>query len=296
MTASLFSSRQPLPASHPDYEDLASLEADLLSAVGGLELFEEKLRGFFRASIDEVIDTARTGRFFFEELEKTEKTYLGTKFEIILRDWLQVPKGVHLDLLIGGRDVDVKSTTTRYGWMIPPEAFSQLCILLAADEGASKCAVGLVRAHQDYLRLGANRDAKTSFSAAGRNHIWWIARDFDYTPNFWQIVGASDRLEIMGSGGGTQRVAQLFERHQEVAVSRVQIIAVAAQDDPMRRVRRNGGARDLLAPKGIAILYSENDRELMRRLGLTFGYREFMSYTPKNQIEADLLREAGHID
>jgi hypothetical protein len=296
LTAALFSSRQPLPAAHPDYADLASLEADLLSAVGGLQLFEEKLRGFFRASIDEVIDTARTGRFFFNDLEKTEKTYLGTKFETILRDWLQVPKGVHLDLLIGGREVDVKSTTARFGWMIPPEAFNQLCILLSADERTSKCAVGLVRARPDYLRIGLNRDAKTSFSAAGRDHIWWIARDFEYTPNFWHVVSASDRLEIMGSGGGTQRVAQLFERYQEVAVSRVQIVAVAAQDDPMRRIRRNGGARDLLAPKGIAVLYSENDHELMRRFGLTFGYREFMSYTPKNPDETDLLRNAGHID
>ena len=100
----------------------------------------------------------------------------------------------------------------------------------------------------------------------------------------------------MKAGGGTRRVAMLFERYQQVAVSRVQIIALAAQDDPMRRVRRGGGARDILAPKGIAILYSENDRDIMRALGLKFGYREFMSYRPKNGDEAALLRQANHID
>ena len=180
--------------------------------------------------------------------------------------------------------------------MIPPEAFDQFCVLLTGNEQTSTCAVGIVRARQAYLRGGKNRDAKTSFSAAGRQHIWWIVRDFEYTPNFWHVVQPNDRLEIMGSGGGKQRVARLFERYQELAVSRVQIIAVAAQDDPMRRVRRNGGARDILAPKGIAILYSEYDRDLMHKLGLTFGYREFMSYTPKNAAEAALLRKAARID
>lgn len=63
--------RVPLDGGHADYQAISKLEADLLNAVGGRERFEEKLRGFFRSAIDEVIDTARTGRFFFSELEKT---------------------------------------------------------------------------------------------------------------------------------------------------------------------------------------------------------------------------------
>lgn len=128
--------RIPLDLAHVDYADLNRLETNLIDAVGGWQAFEEKLRGFFRSAIDEVIDTARTGRFFFADLEKTEKTYLGTKFEIILRDWLGVPKGVKLDLLIGGDEVDVKTTTSAQqgGWMIPPEAFGELCILIKVDE------------------------------------------------------------------------------------------------------------------------------------------------------------------
>lgn len=276
---------------------MAGLEADLLRATGGAAVFEEKLRGFFRAAIDEVIDTARTGRFFFSQLEKTEKTYLGTKFEIILRDWLQVPRGVRLDLLIGGREVDVKSTTGgKFGWMIPPEAINQLCILLMVNEEAATCSFGLVRAHASYLRQGGNRDSKTSFTAAARSNIWWMVKDFPYTRNFWQLVSTGDREQIMGYSGGRERVACLFERYQEIAVSRVQIVAVAAQDDPMRRVRRNGGARDVLAPKGIAILYSGYDRELMLALGLTIGWREFMSFRPRTVAQEAMLREAGHID
>lgn len=287
--------RRPLDPLHRDHAELAALENDLLTAVGGQKLLEEKLRSFFRSAIDEVIDTARSGRFFFGQLEKTEKTYLGTKFEILLRDWLQVPKGVVLDLRIGDREVDVKSTTAGHGWMIPLEAIDQYCILLGIDEAKARCAFGLVRARPAYLRQGVNRDRKTSISAAGRDNIWWMASDFPYTRNFWSLVPDESRLEIMACPGGTRRVAMLFERYQQMAVSRVQIVAIAAQDDQMRRVRRNGGARDILAPKGIAILYSETDRAIMSALGLQFGFREFLSYTPKTSAEADLLRRAGHI-
>jgi len=288
---------QPLSDNHIDHADLAGLERDLLLAVKGKELFEEKLRSFFRSAIDEVIDTARTGRYFLSDLEKTEKTYLGTKFEILLRDWLQVPKGVKLDLLIGGQEVDVKSTTGgKSGWMIPLEAICELLILLRVNEEASTCAIGLVRARQEYLRAGENRDKKTSFSAEGTRNIWWMVQDFAYTPNFWTIVSTADRQEIMAVKGGSKRLAMLFERYQGVPLSRVQIQAVAAQDDFMKRIRSNQGARDLLRPQGIAILYSEIDRELMHGLGLSFGYREFLSYRPKNDAETNMLRSAGHLD
>ena len=288
---------QPLPLDHVDYADLSRLEEQLLKAVGGKQLFEEKLRSFFRSAIDEVIDTARTGRFTLAELEKTEKTYLGTKFEILLRDWLQVPRGVVLDLLIGGEEVDVKSTTLGgSGWMIPPEAISQLCILLRVNEKKSLCAVGLARARPTYLRPGKNRDAKTGFSAVGRHNIWWIALDFAYTPNFWTQIDTALRDQIMAPRGGTKRLAAMFENCLETPVSRVLIASIATQDDFMRRIRRGGGARDILAPKGIAILYSEIDRGLMERLGITFGTREFVSYRPTNEGERQLLKDAGHID
>ena len=288
---------RPLAADHVDHLELSALEGDLLKAVGGQLLFEEKLRSFFRSAIDEVIDTARTGRFFLKQLEKTEKTYLGTKFEILLRDWLQVPKGIILDLMVGGREVDVKSTTGGgSGWMIPREAIDQFCILLRINEVTSRCAVGLVRARPDYLRAGRNQDQKTSFSSAGTANIWWLVSDFPYTPNFWTLISDDMRDRIMGSGKGTKRLATLFEHCLSLPISRVQVAAIAAQDDFMKRLRRNGGARDVLAPKGIAILYSENDRDLMRTLGLNFGYREFMSFKPTLPEHIQLLRDAGHID
>ncbi len=296
MTLFSGSGYQPLPQGHPDFTDLAQLETDLLAAAGGTELFEEKLRSFFRSAIDEVIDTARTGRFFLSELEKTEKTYLGTKFEILLRDWLQLPRGIILDLLVGGHEVDVKSTTGgKSGWMIPPEALDQLCVLLRVNEANSTCAVGLVRARPSYLRPGSNRDKKTGLSADGTRNIWWLVLDFPYTPNFWSLIDQGLREKIMKPRGGMKRLAVLFESCLETPISRVVIASIAAQDDYMKRIRKKGGARDILRPKGIAILYSQKDRDLMHKLGIKFGTREFVSYKPKNDAEATLLREAKHI-
>jgi Restriction endonuclease NaeI len=202
-----------------------------------------------------------------------------------------------LDLLIGGEEVDVKSTTGGgSGWMIPPEAIDQLCILLRVNEKQSTCAVGLARVRPAYLRAGLNRDAKTSFSAVGTRNIWWLALDFAYTPNFWTQIDLSLRQQIMSPRGGTKRLERLFENCTGMPVSRVLIASIAAQDDFMKRLRRNGGARDALARKGIAILYSEKDRALMEQLGIPTGTREFVSYQAKNDDELELLRKAGRID
>ena len=61
----------------------------------------------------------------------------------------------------------------------------------------------------------------------------------------------------------------------------------------MKRIRRNGGARDLLAPKGIAILYSETDLALMHQLGLQFGFREFLSVQAKSDDHYRILKGQG---
>lgn len=146
------------------------------------------------------------------------------------------------------------------------------------------------------MRSGENRDQKTSFSAAGTKNIWWLVSEFAYTPNFWSCIDDDLRGQIMKSGKGTKRLAMLFEHCIGMPVSRVQVAAIAAQDDFMKRLRRNGGARDILGPKGIAILYSETDRDLMLQLGLSFGYREFLSHRPLDEYQAKWMRDAGKID
>lgn len=59
---------KPLPIDHPDYSEIKLLESALIAAAGGEEAFDAKMKAFFRSAIDEVIDSARTGRLFASEL------------------------------------------------------------------------------------------------------------------------------------------------------------------------------------------------------------------------------------
>jgi hypothetical protein len=106
-----------------------------------------------------------------------------------------------------------------------------------------------------------------------------------------------ERQAIMGAGGGTMRLAALFEAVQRKPISRVIVQALAQQHDYMKRIRRNGGARDVLAPKGIAILWGGADKSLITRLKLgPVGPDEFISYKPTDPAEIALLHAHQHID
>ena len=65
----------------------------------------------------------------------------------------------------------------------------------------------------------------------------------------------------------------------------------------MKRVRRNGGARDILSPLGIALLWGGKDRKMIAELGLGQLTRdEFISFEPETDAQRNLLRNLGHID
>lgn len=289
-------SSAPLSKSHPDYAQLAPLVAAFLKAAGGMTALSQEIPQIFRKAVDEVIDAPRTNRFTLSETEKTEKTYLGTKVEILLRAHLGLPKGRILDLAIGGVETDIKNTMGS-NWTIPMEAFGHPCLLLKENEKTATCSLGIVIARDAYLNPGQNRDAKRSFSVAGLQNVWWLLKDHPYPPNFWETMPLKQRQAIMAHRGGTQRIAELFRAIQKQPISRVHVQAIAQQDDYMKRIRRNGGARDILAPEGIAILWGQADRNLIERLRLgPVGPDEFISYEPTRAEEIALLKKARHID
>jgi hypothetical protein len=87
----------------------------------------------------------------------------------------------------------------------------------------------------------------------------------------------------------------MFEQNQGVPISRDDVRRVANQLDYMKRIRRNGGARDILDQKRIAILWGSGDRNLIAQLNLgPVSDKEFISYTPRNAQELALIRANGH--
>jgi len=245
----------------------ARLEAAILQSAGGREEFAAKFGRMIREVVDAVIDTPHSNRFTLDEIEKTEKTYLGTKVEIRLRHLLQVEKGKRLDLLIDGVEVDVKNTIAKQ-WSIPPEAMGHPCLLIRFDERHALCSVGILVVRPELLNAGRNRDGKGGISRQGLALTRWILHDASYPGNFWEILDKETQSAIRRPRGGTERLALLFRLVQGKPISRSVVESVAQQKDPLKRLRKNGGARDSLAREGIAVLWGRNDRALIRRLGL----------------------------
>lgn len=211
---------------------------------------EDRFSSVLRQSIDEVLDGQRTGRYRLEDLEKTEKTYLGTKVEIICRDEFDLQSGSKMDYRISEVDVDAKFSLSAK-WMIPTEAMGHVCLLMSADDGRSKFKVGLIRISESVLTGGKNKDGKRGISASGRGSIRWIFEEGRLQENILLGLGEQQRQLIFAAPAGQRRVDQVFMHLQGRMIDRTTVQTAARQLDAPKRVR---DARKRLASQGIVIL------------------------------------------
>jgi hypothetical protein len=249
----------PLPIGHRDYSRLAPI-AQFLEAPNA---FGERLTREFPFVVDDMIsqslDPTRTGRTNFAQLSPEEKKNLGSLVETRIRDLLGVSRSTR-DLLILDEDVDVKNTIGPT-WMIPQESYllpagkaPGILLLSQYSPQLRSCNLGLIVAHQEYLTQGQNRDRKLSVSALGRANIWWLLREIPLPPDIWAGVNVARLRELRQKEGGTKRAAAFFREHLGVRIERAIVQSLLFdQKDYMKRLRSNGGARDLLRPLGIAL-------------------------------------------
>jgi len=107
----------------------------------------------------------------------------------------------------------------------------------------------------------------------------------------------SDHGRNYPASGASERLATLFEERQGEPISRWEVQQIANQLDYMKRLRRNGGARDILDAKGIAILWGGGDSYVISKLDLgPVANDEFISHTPADKDELALLQAHGHAD
>ncbi|SEQ30615.1 NaeI family type II restriction endonuclease [Thalassovita taeanensis] len=279
---------------HRDHDLLTAIADEIKQRAGGDAALAAKFSTMLRQCVDDVIMTPKTGRRSYDELEKTEKTYIGTRVEIELRAMLRLPKG-KLDTVILEHDVDIKNTMGS-NWMIPTEAIDHPCILVAADEVRASCFLGLFVARPEYLTHGQNKDAKKSVSALGFAHILWLLNDHPYPPNFWRTVSPDVIERIFAGASGNQRMANLFRDVQQEPITRDVVEAVAQQQDFMRRIRSDNGrgTRDLLAREGILLLSGHYDAPLIAALGLPpCSGSEFVSFRPASEAEVEIAAQHG---
>jgi hypothetical protein len=253
---------------HPDFPIVSLIVNEILCLSGGNEKLERKFPIIVQEAVDFVLDPVRTARVSIDELDNVEKTFIGLKIEHFLRDYLGVPKGLR-DLRIGDLDVDVKNTV-RSTWMIPPETFSneEPCVLVMVATADRKCSLGVFVARQSYLNA-ANRDKKRSVQSKAFENIFWIIRNQALPNSRFKHVVMERFRELRKQRGGSKRVAQFFRENLGMVFHRNVLLGLLHdQLDPMKRIRGNGGARDILAREGIAVLSGAYDAATIEKFGL----------------------------
>lgn len=213
---------------------------------------EDRFGAAIRQSFDEVFDGQRTGRYHLGQLSKVEKTYIGTKIEIVLQAEFGLERGRRMDFLIVNEEVDAKWSMKSGGWMIPTEAVGELCLCMTADDERGVFSVGLIRASIDRLTDSRNKDSKGRLAPGAMVAMTWLAHDCVLPENLLLHLDDVTRDAVLDPTlSGQKRVNELFHRVQERIIRREVVLAVAMQDDGPKRVR---DARKHLDPFGVVIL------------------------------------------
>lgn len=235
--------------------------------------FKEKVAKAIRHAIDEVVAGRYTGRFSIEQIDKTEKTYIGTKVQHMIQHHLGIPYGNKLDTIIDGSEVDIKFTIGK-NWTIPLEAVNELCLLVSADDKNSTFNVGLIRTTEDVLNTGKNRDGKRTINQLGREKIAWLIKDGSLPQNILQSLPKDKLAQVFAKKSGQDRITELFRLFPNVCFNGAAIESVASQKDSSKRVR---DARLILEKEGI-IICSGYDNEYLIQHGLSpIKKEEFIS-------------------
>lgn len=237
----------------------------------------ERMRWALRDSLDELLDGQRTGRWAYQHLSKTEKTYLGTAVEVNLTKEFEFENGVDLDWQIAGQDVDCKFSKDLGGWEIPMEMYrcadhgarqgkaDHPALLIWLNDDRSQWAAGLLTITDERLRWrhgsatgdrsrAYNRDNKRRLADPTAAEIYWLwgGVQADLPRNLLLQMNAAARERIFSHPrSGQARVDQLFREVQGTIVSRQMVLTVAQQDDAPKRAR---DARLHLRGEGLLLL------------------------------------------
>lgn len=122
----------------------------------------------------------------FSNLEAPVKAMLGTVIEKRFLKAMSLPYRTgsnrgqwDQDTVIDGISVDIKCTVGK-NWMIPPETVGHWCLLFQIDVNNGTFSLGKIRALEQHLTPGQNRDRKRSISKSGKAKIAWMISDMSF--------------------------------------------------------------------------------------------------------------------
>lgn len=247
---------------------------EVAAAIFALDPTGHAWGGVIRRTFDMVYNGQETGRYRLDQLMKTEKTHIGSLFEINAQRQFGFAGGDKLDFSIAGHEVDAKWSQHSGGWMLPHEVYDELALVGTGDDQKAMWSLGLKRVTAEHRREKTNQDKKSQLNPAGNHAIRWLWRDADLPPNVLLQLDPATVAHIFDHRDGTQRLHRLFRAAEGRLVHRTTVATVAQQLDSQKRVRGNGGSRTVLAPEGFVILSGVYHGHIATALGLPVPSRE----------------------
>ena len=228
----------------------------------------ERWAAVIRHTYDVIYNGQETGRYRWDQLMKTEKTHFGTLFEIFAQREFEFDGGDTTDFRITGHQVDAKWSQSMGGWMLPPEVFDELALVATGSDHDAVWSLGIIRVTEAVRKTSRNRDQKSSLSREGLARVHWLWRDAPLPPNVLLQLDSEQVDRIFAHKFGTQRTHELFRAAEGRLVHRSIVATVSRQLDAQKRVRGNGGSRDILAKESILILSGKYHRRIAIALGV----------------------------
>ncbi|MCS3782674.1 NaeI family type II restriction endonuclease [Salinibacter ruber] len=230
-------------------QEIESLHDNLL-ALGN---FKRRIAKSVRNAIDHALNGPVTGYYDIDDLSKPKKSTIGVSVEDYIRfNFEELGRSHHLDFKLGGIDFDCKYSISR-GWMIPEEAFGEICLIITSDDECSTFKVGLIRTERDIL-TGRNRDKKRGISSEGVSNTKWIHRGEGLPRNVLLNLDDQKMSRIREKDSGQKRITEFFRVAQEVPINLRALKTVAAPKDNRQAARRARDARETLEDEDIKVL------------------------------------------
>lgn len=280
----------PLDVDRTDREAVLEVRAEVIARIRKsqstpMEFFGDAIR----RAIDEVLSLGAK-RYSISQLDPPEQAYIGMRVEMLVRDALDVGKGLRADALIAGHEVDLKWSKT-LAWMIGPENIGTVCLGLGMSNHGEEFSVGLFVPREGNVRRGKNRDSKVSLTAEyHRTGVDWLIQGAPMPPNFIESLEPSIRDAILTQPSAQRRLRRLAELVPETAIPRSAIVFVSLnKDDPLRRVRADSSHR--IPPLGEMVCLSEKyGKKALRSLGVELPRNHFY-FVNKSKLSRELRED-----
>ena len=236
-----------------------------------------------RRTYDQIYDGGNTGRFRWEQLNKTEKTYFGSLVDINIQREFSFADGIDLDFRIAGADVDCNWVDYDGGWMLTPAATGQICLLVTGCDDRSVWNAGVMRAVEPVLNASDNGNDRKTLSSAGRISIEWMWRNTRLPENVLlhidPMILQAIMVDLAGPRHGQKRLDELLRSVPNRIIDRRVVATIQQEGDYIKNMRAIRRSRQNLMTEGIVVFGdSLGHRNIALNLGLPpLGDGDFMS-------------------